>query len=129
MNLVAQKNSSTPTAKSQEDHQQKYYLTPAVDITGSEEGYQLRAELPGVDKEGLEITVDKGELTIVGHRKFPTPSGEALHREIRTHDFRRVYELDPAIDAEKIQARIDQGILTLTLPKAEAAKPLKIAIE
>jgi HSP20 family protein len=129
MNSVLEQAPAAPSVRSQETNGSKYYLTPAVDITSTEEGYQLRAELPGVDKEGLEITVDKGELTIVGRRKIPVPSGEALHREIRAHDYRRVYELDSSIDTDKIHARLDQGILTLTLPKAEAVKPLKIAIE
>jgi HSP20 family molecular chaperone IbpA len=129
MNSVAEKAPTAPSVPSQETNEPTYYLTPAVDITSSEEGYQLRAELPGVDKESLEITVNKGELTIVGRRKFPTSSGEALHREIRPYDYRRAYQLDSSIDTDKINARLDQGILTLTLPKAEAVKPLKIAIE
>jgi HSP20 family protein len=128
MNLIAQKAPTAPSVRSQEADE-SYYLTPAVDITSSEEGYQLRAELPGVDKEGLQITVNKGELTILGHRKLPVSSGQPLHREIRTHDYRRVYQLDSSIDTDKIHARLDQGILTLTLPKAEAVKPLKIAID
>ena len=78
------------------------------------------------DKSGLEITVDNGELTIVGHRQIERPSGEPIHREIRHYDFRRVYELDPAIDSTRIAARFDQGVLTLTLPKAESVKPRKI---
>jgi HSP20 family protein len=126
MNLVAQR---APTASSVPSQEATQYLTPAVDITSSENGYLLRAELPGVDKEGLEITVDKEKLTIVGHRKIPASNGKALHREIRTHDYRRVYQLDPSIDTGKINARLDQGILTLTLPKAEAVKPLKIVID
>jgi HSP20 family protein len=54
--------------------------------------------------------------------------GTLIHRESRTEDFRRVFELDPSIDTSKISARIDQGFLTLTLPKAEQVKPRKIAV-
>ena len=85
--------------------------------------------MPGVDKSGLEITVDNGELTILGHRNVGETSGEPVYREIRQNGFRRVYELDPAIDTTKITARIDQGVLTLTLPKAESVKPRKITVE
>src|SRR5260370_41315087 len=60
------------------------------------------AEMPGVDKSGLEITVDNGELTIVRHRRTEGNSGEPVYREIRHNDLRRVYELDPAIDTTSI---------------------------
>jgi len=102
------------------------YVTPLADV---EEGYTLRAEMPGVDRAGLEITVDKGELTIVGHRQHEANAGEPIYLEIRQADFRRVYEIDPAVDATRIAARIDQGVLTLTLPKAESIKPRKITVE
>jgi len=82
-----------------------------------------------VEKDGLEITVDRGELIILGRRKPIEVTGEPIYREIRTHDFRRVYELDPSIDSTKISAKIDQGILTVTLPKAESVKPRKIAMQ
>ena len=56
-------------------------------------------------------------------------TGELIYREIRLHDFRRVYELAPSIDSTKIAAKIDQGILTVTLPKAETVKPRKIIVQ
>jgi HSP20 family protein len=116
-----------PALNAEEDR--KNYLIPAIDVSATEEGYLLRAELPGVDRDGLEITVEKHELTIVGHRKFPQPAGNAVHREIRTHDFRQVCELDRSIDTTKIHALLDQGFLTITLPKAESVKPQKITVE
>jgi HSP20 family protein len=58
-----------------------------------------------------------------------TVGGEPLHRETRRLNFRRVYELDPSIDANRIAARIEQGILTVTLPKAENEKPRRIALD
>ena len=105
------------------------YVTPLVDVESNQEGYTIRAEMPGVDKSGLEITVDNGELTILGHRQTAQVSSEPVYREIRNNDFRRVYEIDPAIDTAKIGARIEQGVLTLTLPKAETVKPRKISVE
>ena len=105
------------------------YVTPLVDVESNQEGYTIRAEMPGVDKSGLEITVDNGELTILGHRRIAQVSGEPVYREIRNNEFRRVYELDPAIDTAKISARIEQGVLTLTLPKAETVKPRKISVD
>ena len=64
----------------------------------------------------------------VGRRSMPTVGGTLIHRESRRGNFRRAFELDPLIDAGKIGARIEQGILTLTLPKAEQVKPRKIAV-
>jgi HSP20 family protein len=105
------------------------YLTPLADVESTKEGYTIHAEMPGVDRSGLEITVDNGELTILGRRQKDEFSGEPIYREIRKADFRRVYEVDPAVDATRIAARIDQGVLTLTLPKAESVKPRKITVD
>jgi HSP20 family protein len=105
------------------------YVAPEVNIFETKDGYVLEAEMPGVNKEGLEITLEDNEITIVGHRHTEPLSGEALFRESREADYRRVFELDPAIDTSKIAARVDQGILTLTLPKFERVKPRKIAVD
>ena len=128
MNIGAQQQNESANLATQEQRRVQY-ATPLVDVESNEEGYTIRAEMPGVDKSGLEITVDNGELTIVGHRRTSELAGEPVYREIRNNDFRRVYELDPAIDTAKISARIEQGILTLTLPKAESVKPRKITVE
>ena len=105
------------------------YVTPEVNIFETKDGYVLEAEMAGVGKDGLEITLEDNELTLVGHRANETFSGEPLFRERRLVDYRRVFELDPAIDTAKISAKIDQGVLTLTLPKSEKVKPRKIAVD
>jgi HSP20 family protein len=127
MNII-QKPQAQPVPDNEQSRRMQY-LTPFVDVESTQEGYVLRAEMPGVDKAGLEITVENGELTIVGHKRDAKYPGEPAHLEIRHDDFRRTYELDPAIDTAKINARIDQGLLTLTLPKAEKVKPRKISVE
>jgi HSP20 family protein len=127
MNVAQQQNESAALATQEQRRVQ--YVTPLVDVESTEDGYIIRAEMPGVDKSGLEITVDNGELTLVGHRHPSEASGEPVYREIRNYDFRRVYELDPAIDTTKISARIEQGILTVHLPKAESVKPRKITVD
>lgn len=103
------------------------YVAPGVNIVETKDGYVLEAELPGVNKDGLEISLEDNVLTLVG-RRGPALGGTSLYRESRAADFRRVFELDPVIDTQKIDARIEQGILTLTLPKAEKVKPRKIAV-
>jgi HSP20 family protein len=81
-----------------------------------------------VNKDGLEISIDNTELTIVGRRSLPTVDGTLVHRESRPENFRRTFEIDPSIDANKISAKIEQGLVTLTLPKAEHVKPRKITV-
>jgi HSP20 family protein len=122
MNTLAQRDSASANDSAA-------YLIPVVDIASSGDAYTLQVEMPGVDKSGLELTVQNGELVIVGHRRRIDSIGEPVYREIRTNDYRRVYELDPSIDTARISARIDQGLLTVTLPKAESVKPRKIAVE
>lgn len=105
------------------------YLTPLANIVENKEGYVLEAEMPGVSKDGLEVSVENGELTIFGRRAPFEAPGREVYRESRPLDYRRTFELDPSIDAAKINAKIDQGVLTLHLPKAESVKPRKIVVE
>jgi HSP20 family protein len=109
--------------------QQQEYVAPEVNIFETKEGYVLEAEMPGVNKEGLEITLEGNEITIVGHRKSEVVPGNPLFRERTVADYRRVFELDPAIDTAKISAKMEQGVLNLTLPKSERVKPRKITVD
>ena len=105
------------------------YVAPVVDIFETQEGYVMQAEMPGVSKAGLEITLEGNEITITGRRSPETIPGETLFRERSAADYRRVFDLDPAIDTGKISAKIDQGVLTVTLPKSEKVKPRKITVD
>jgi len=104
------------------------YLSPPVDIYETKEAYVLEADMPGVNKQGLEILLEGNELTLIGHREPLPPTGDVVHREATSLDFRRAFELDPSIDTTKISAQIEQGQLRLLLPKAERLKPRKIAV-
>ncbi len=104
------------------------YVTPLANIVETSDGYVLEAEMPGVPKDGLEITVENGELTILGHRAPVDSKGTTLHRESRAQDYRRVFEIDVSIDTAHVTAKIDNGVLTLHLPKADAVKPRRIAV-
>ena len=70
----------------------------------------------------------KHELTVLRRRSLPEVEGTLIHRELRQENYRRTFELDPSIDTDKISAKIDQGVVTLTLPKAEHIKPRKITV-
>lgn len=104
------------------------YLCPLVNIFETKDGYVLEADLPGVNKNGLEILLEGNELTIIGRREPEVNAAELLYRESKPADFRRVFELDPAIDSQKISAKIEQGVLSLVLPKSEAVKPRRITV-
>ena len=104
------------------------YPTPLANIRETKDGYVLEAEMPGVTKDGLEVTVENGELAIVGRRAAVAEPGRSIYQETRGTDYRRVFELDPSIDTGKIAAKIEQGVLTLTLPKADSVKPRKIKV-
>jgi HSP20 family protein len=108
--------------------QNEHLVAPVASIIEDGEGYMLQVEMPGVNKDRLDISVENNELTIIGHRSLPTVEGTLIHRESRGENYRRAFELDPSIDADKISARIDQGVVTLTLPKAEQVKPRKIKV-
>ncbi|MFL6538237.1 MAG: Hsp20/alpha crystallin family protein [Chthoniobacterales bacterium] len=120
--LVRENRNGAPAA------QQEQFIAPPASLREDGDGYRLEIEMPGVNKEGLEISIENNELTIIGRRSMPQVEGTPVHREMRPHNFRRWFELDPSIDAAKIGARIDQGLVTLTLPKAEQVKPRKITV-
>jgi HSP20 family protein len=111
-----------------EDRETQQFRAPAASVTEDGQGYVLQVEMPGVSKEGLEISVENNELTITGRRSPAGVEGTLVHRESRRGHYRRTFELDPSIAAEKIAAKIDQGVVTLTLPKAEEVKPRKIEV-
>jgi HSP20 family protein len=128
MNLTTHDQPVTQQQQAQPAERRSYAL-PVVDVESTADGYTLRAEMPGVNKSGVEITAENGDLVIVGHRALLDVTGEPIHRESRPVDFRRVYELDPSIDANRITAKIEQGVLTVHLPKAERVKPRRITLE
>jgi len=120
-NLVRESNG-------RETSRNERFITPPASVSENSEGYLLELEMPGVSKDGLEISIENNELSIVGRRSNPAIDGTLVHRESRPHNYRRSFEIDPSIDSKKIVARINQGVVTLTLPKAEEVKPRKIAV-
>jgi len=121
-------NTLTRESSKSDRGQAEQFVTPPASVTEIADGYMLEIEMPGVKKDGLEISVENNELTIIGRRSLPAVEGTLIHRESRPENFRRAFEIDPSIDADKISAKIDQGLVTLTLPKAEHVKPRKITV-
>ena len=104
--------------------------TPVADIYEAENELVVNLDLPGVDPKMVEIRVENNILTIRGDRQFEDKQNkENFHRVERSYGpFARSFTLSTAVDADKIRASYKSGVLSITLPKAEAAKPKRIQI-
>ncbi len=122
MNTLVRENRDGDRAQSER------FVAPSASVIEGADGYTVQVEMPGVNKQGLEVAVENNELVIVGRRSLPAVEGTLIHHELRPENYQRTFELDPSIDAGKITATIEQGLVTLTLPKAEHVKPRKIAV-
>jgi HSP20 family protein len=102
---------------------------PAINIWEDETAFHAEAEVPGIDLDALEIFVIGRELTVKGERKLERPEGVTEHRsERRAGAFHRVVYLPAEVDASRVEAALRDGVLHITLPKAESAKPRKVHI-
>jgi HSP20 family protein len=103
---------------------------PAVDVYEDKDSLQVKAELAGLKKEDIEISLHDGYLTLSGERKHEQKqdSGEVHRSERWVGRFRRTISLPCRVEADKIKATYNEGVLTVTLPKAEEAKPKQIPI-
>lgn len=103
---------------------------PAVNVWEDDENLFVEAEVPGLKAEHLDVTVVGDELTIKGQRPEEPETEAAYHRRERgVGSFTRVIRLTSEVDADKVQASLNDGVLLLTLPKAEDAKPRKIKVK
>lgn len=104
--------------------------TPSCDVFEDKENLKLVLELPGVKPEDVKLSVENQVLTIRGEKKqVAEESRERWHRYERTYgSFERTFRLPGTVDAELIQATVDHGVLTITLPKSEKSKPREIPV-
>ena len=104
--------------------------TPAVDIHETDDGFVIKAELPGVSKDDISIDVHENTLTLRGQRKHEAEvKQDKYHRVERAYGtFQRSFVLPAMVDQDQVQATYKDGVLELHLPKSEAAKPKRIAI-
>ena len=104
---------------------------PLMNVTENKDNYYVRAELPGLNADELDISVTGDTLSIAGERKLPIEDEKAQYhrREREAGRFSRIVSLPAQIDAGKVEAHCADGVLTVTLPKAEAAKPKQITVK
>lgn len=104
-------------------------VRPAYEIKETPEAWGLTVSLPGVTKDGLEITAEEGQVRVFGRRAWKQPEGwTALYRETADEAFELVLTHEGSVDADKIAAELRDGVLRVSLPKHEAIKPRKIAV-
>lgn len=109
--------------------QQRWVCTPPIDIYETDVGLILEADLPGVPAENLELQVQDNKLTLLGRVDTPVPEqARLIHQEYRTGDFLRSFILSDDVDHERISAKLSNGVLELTLPKAARAEPRRIQV-
>ncbi len=105
-------------------------VAPRYTVKENAEAFVVTAYVPGVDRKALETHVDGENLTVSARRTWTPPKdATAVYREIPAADYRLVLELDHRVNHEAVRAELNQGVLTLTLPKAEAVKPRRIEIK
>ncbi|MBW1784311.1 MAG: Hsp20/alpha crystallin family protein [Deltaproteobacteria bacterium] len=104
---------------------------PLMNVTEDKDNYYVRAELPGLKAKELDISVTGDTLSISGERKLPAEDEKAQYhrREREAGRFSRIVSLPAQIDAGKVEARCADGVLTVTLPKAEVSKPKQITVK
>jgi HSP20 family molecular chaperone IbpA len=104
-------------------------LVPPVDIVEQDDCVRIIADLPGVNRDALSVEVDDGVLSLQGEVRISTPEGlSATYAELRGQRFTRRFSLSSEIDTDAIEAGIDRGVLTLTLPKKALHRPRRIEI-
>jgi HSP20 family protein len=105
--------------------------SPAVDIVETENELVLKADVPGVELKDVDVQLENGTLTVKGERKFENEEkGKGFHRMERSYgSFVRYFTVPETVDAEKVKADYQAGVLTITLPKKEVAKPKAIKVQ
>jgi len=104
------------------------YIAPPVDIFETEDSLTVVADLPGVNKDNVDIRVEDGILTIKGRAGY-NPPANTLREEFNLQGYFRQFQLNDEVDQSKISAESKNGVLTITLPKAEKSKPRQIKVK
>jgi len=126
---LAEKHGPSVASREEEQSRRSVTLTPPVDIFEDSQGVTLWADLPGVTKDRLEVKVHDGNLYIEAKAAVPTPPGLRLqHAEIRQPNFARAFALGADFDASKIDANLKDGVLKLTIPRRDEARPRRIEV-
>jgi HSP20 family protein len=105
-------------------------FAPAVDVYEDEHNVTLKIEVPGIEEKDIDVRIENNTLTVHGERKIEKEEKEENYRRVERQygSFTRTFNLPPTVDAEKVQADYDKGVLNITLPKKAEAKPKQIKV-
>jgi HSP20 family protein len=120
---------AAPNRSTGEPTRQAPLFQPRFDITENESELTLLGDLPGVKQDDLDIRYENDQLTIQGRVAARNEGLQMLRQEYGIGDFQRTFVIGESIDADAINAEMHNGVLTVHLPKAEAAKPKRIAVK
>ncbi|KUZ76391.1 Hsp20/alpha crystallin family protein [Burkholderia ubonensis] len=127
---LAERDRSAVMRRDTEQATRRITLTPAVDIYEDSHGVTLWADLPGVTKDKLDVKVHDSSLSIEAEAVVPTPANLRLqHAEVREPHFARTFTLSPDFDTSKIEASLQDGVLKLTIPRRDEARPRRIEVK
>jgi HSP20 family protein len=127
MQAPAEVQEGQETTGQEQTRSEETYIVPPVDIYEDGQGLVVLADLPGVDKDALEVRVDKDTLTIQARAHHLVP-GNPIYREYELTGFYRRFKLSDAVDTQRIVAELKNGVLRLQLPRAEVAQPRRIEV-
>jgi HSP20 family protein len=128
-NQIAERAAGTPSRAIAGEPRRVFTVTPAVDVYEDKQGITLWADLPGVTREQLEVKVHDGNLSIDARASVPTPEGVRVqHAEAREPHFARSFVLSSDFDTSRIVANLQDGVLKLTIPRRDAARPRRIEV-
>uniref|UniRef100_A0A831XE13 Hsp20/alpha crystallin family protein n=1 Tax=Geobacter metallireducens TaxID=28232 RepID=A0A831XE13_GEOME len=128
VNTLTEKSEERSVQTREETRAPERFVRPAVNIVEDEEGLTLRADIPGADRQSLNVNVQKGVLTISAPAEAPMP-GRPVYTEYEVAPYYRQFSIAETLDHEKASADLTNGVLTIRIPKAAAAKPRRIEIQ
>jgi HSP20 family protein len=130
-NCVEKTNRNSCTATQPASATRVRNFSPAVDIVEAQDGFTLTADVPGATADGINVQFDCGVLTIEAavRARNENPKTNFLFQEYGVGNYRRTFEINESIDAEKITAKVDNGVLTVSLPKEPKVQPKRIAVK
>ena len=109
--------------------ERKTYFTPPVDIFENEDKYMIMLDMPGTTKENIEITTEGDTLTVTGKVGAVDENWKAILKEFKMGDYKRDFTIGNKVNVEKINAKYENGVLSIELDKSEQAKPRKIEVK
>lgn len=129
MEQVKRKDVAAPPAATDVPAAREVYLIPAVDVLEGPQGITLHADMPGVERSGLTVEVEGDTLLIEGRSPLSLPNGaRPIHAEQRAVSYRRRFTLSGDLQRDNIEATLANGVLTLSVPKTEAARPRRVPV-